>query len=180
MNLKYVLAGHFHSKFDVWQLENEGYFVYPGSPISITKREIGQRKVNIFEIGGPPRDYVLNTPHFEEVIVELDPFVDENPLKIIKRLFEKLHPKAKAILTVSGNINSERIGITETDLVSKIKETITGKGVEEYYEFRDIRRILEDDLFKSFMNKIRQAGYEEGEIKQLQDVAIRAMMKVNL
>jgi exonuclease SbcD len=33
LNIDYVLAGHFHSRFDVWQLKNGGYFVYPGSPI---------------------------------------------------------------------------------------------------------------------------------------------------
>ncbi|UCC96085.1 MAG: metallophosphoesterase, partial [Candidatus Omnitrophota bacterium] len=41
LDIDYVLAGHFHSKFDVRKLENGGYFVYPGSPISITKGEIG-------------------------------------------------------------------------------------------------------------------------------------------
>jgi hypothetical protein len=25
----------------MWKIENGGYFVYPGSPISITKREMG-------------------------------------------------------------------------------------------------------------------------------------------
>lgn len=36
LNIDYVLAGHFHSKFDVWELEEGRYFVYPGSPISIS------------------------------------------------------------------------------------------------------------------------------------------------
>jgi len=47
LNVDYVLAGHFHSNFQVRRLANGGYFVYPGSPLSLTKREIGQRKVNI-------------------------------------------------------------------------------------------------------------------------------------
>ena len=53
LNVDYVLAGHFHSNLEVRLLENGGYFVYSGSPVSITKREVGQRKVNIFEIGKP-------------------------------------------------------------------------------------------------------------------------------
>ena len=32
LNIDYVLAGHFHSNFSVWELEGGGYFVYPGSP----------------------------------------------------------------------------------------------------------------------------------------------------
>jgi DNA repair exonuclease SbcCD nuclease subunit len=74
LNVDYVLAGHFHSKFDIWQLNNGGYFIYPGSPVSITKGETGQRKINLFEVGAPPREYSLDTFHFQELTVELNPF----------------------------------------------------------------------------------------------------------
>ncbi len=50
LKIDYILAGHFHSKFDIRRLENGGYFVYPGSPVSITKRETGIRKINMFEL----------------------------------------------------------------------------------------------------------------------------------
>jgi len=35
LNVDYVLAGHFHSNFQVRRLANGGYFVYPGSPLSL-------------------------------------------------------------------------------------------------------------------------------------------------
>jgi len=73
LGLDYVLAGHFHSRINSWKLQDGGYFVYPGSPISITKREIGRRHVNIFEVGRPPHEYPLDTPHYEEVVIELVP-----------------------------------------------------------------------------------------------------------
>ncbi len=180
VNVDYVLAGHFHSKFDAWRLKNGGYFVYPGSPISITKSEMGQRKANIFEVGEPPRDYIVDTPHYEEVTIELDPFKDENPLQIIKRDLEALRPKASAILIIRGYINSEKIQMSEADIVVRIKEIAKGKCAEERYELRDISRILENELFKSFTNKVKEAGYTEEKIKQLQDVTIQAMMKAEL
>lgn len=177
LNVNYVLAGHFHSTFDMWKLENGGYFVYPGSPISITKREIGQRKVNIFEIGKPPKEYLLDTPHFEEVVIEFDPFVEKNPVEIVKEHLEGVHSEASILLTIKGYINSEKIKISESELVRQIREITKRKSVEEHLEFRDIHTIIEDDLFKSFMKKLEQRGYDEEKKKQLRDLTIKAMME---
>ncbi|NWF77679.1 MAG: metallophosphoesterase [Chloroflexi bacterium] len=178
LNISYVLAGHFHSRFDMWKLEDRGYFVYPGSPISITKREIGQRKVNIFKVGDAPKEYMLNTPHFEEVVVEFDPFSDENPVDVVKQHVQGVRPEASIILTIKGYVNSERTGMREEELVEKIRETTRGRCAKEpSFEFRDIRAILEDGLFKSFMSKLERSDYPEEKRKHLRDLAIRAMMK---
>jgi DNA repair exonuclease SbcCD nuclease subunit len=175
-----VLAGHFHSRFDVWQLKDGGYFVYPGSPVSITRRETGQRKVNIFEVGQPPREYLVDTPHYAEVNIELDPIKDDNPIEIIKEHFQVLHPQAKVILTIGGYINSEKIRMSEVEIVAKSKEIAMGKCVEESYEFRNISSILENDLFKSFTNKIIEAGYPAEKVKQLQHITIQAIIKAGI
>jgi DNA repair exonuclease SbcCD nuclease subunit len=180
VNVDYVLAGHFHSKFDVWQLKNGGYFVYPGSPVSITMREVGQRKVNLFEIGGPPSEYVLGTPHYEEVPIEFDPFKDEDPLEIVKVSLRKAHPTAKIILTVGGYINGKEIHMTEEELVNRIKEIGVGRYVADSYNFRDISRIVEDDLFANCIRKLEEAGHSVEKTKQLREVTIRAMMKAGL
>lgn len=181
MNINYVLAGHFHSRFECWQMKNEGYFVYPGSPVSITKRETGQRRVNIFEVGKPPAEYLVDTPHFQEIVVQCDPFEEKNPVETVKECFQHLHPNARAILTVTGFINSEAIGFSEQALVERIKKIVAGKGVEEpRYEFKDIQIILEDELFKSFMEKLEQTDYEEEKKKQIRDIAIISMIEARV
>lgn len=181
LNIDYVLSGHFHSHFDVWEIESGRYFVYPGSPISITKRETGQRKVNIFEVGGLPQEYPLDTPHFEEVVIGFDPFKDKEPLEIVEEYFKALHPEARIILKVKGFINSSAIGMNETELVEQIKKIAAGRcaGDEDLScEFRDIRIILEDDLFKSFIEKLKRSDYEEEKKRQMRDLVIKAMMGV--
>jgi len=177
LNIDYVLAGHFHSNFDVQRLENGGYFIYPGSPISITKRETGRRKVNIFEIGKPPKQYCLDTPCFEEVIIELDPFKDKDPAEVVEKHFSNLRPEAWIILTVKGFINSEAFGINEMEFVKEIKRIAASKCIDERYEFKDIRLILQDDLFKSFVEKLDRTDYEEEKKKQMRDMVIKAMME---
>ena len=180
LNVDYVLAGHFHSKFDVWQLKNGGYFVYPGSPVSITRSEVGQRKVNIFEIGEPPQDCAIDTYHFQKVVIDLDPFIDDNPLEIVKRQFEALHPEAKVILLIRGYINSQKTQMSEPDIVTGIQQTTGQKCVEQSYEFRDISHILENDIFKRFMDKAIEICDTDELTNELQDIAIRAMMKADL
>jgi len=177
LNIDYVLAGHFHSKFDMWKLENGGYFVYPGSPISITKREKGKRKVNIFEIGKPPEEQLLNTPYFEEVVIEFNPYENKNPLEIVKAIMNKIQPEARVILIIKGYINSKEIEISESEIVSQIKEIINEKCIEERYEFKDIQTILEDDLFKKFIGKLRESDYQEEKKKSIQEIAIKSMME---
>jgi len=180
LDIEYVLAGHFHSKFDVWRLNNGGYFVYPGSPVSITKAETGQRRVNLFEVGAPPSQVPLDTFHFQEVSLELDPLKDENPVEVVQEHLRKLHSKATPILTVKGYVNSEQVKMTEADIVAQIKEIAKGKCAEERYEFKDISTILENDLFKRFTNEATESGRTREDIKRLQDITIRAMMQAGL
>lgn len=178
INLDYILAGHFHTNFNVKQLDNGGYFVYPGSPISITKREVGIRKVNIFEIGKPPEEYLLDTPHYEEVIIKFDPFQDKDPLSIVKEYYGRVHPEAKVILKVKGYINRKTIHKTEPELVKEIEKIFKEKIVEHpTYEFKDIEMILENDLFKIFMKKLDQTGYDNETKERILNVAIKAMME---
>lgn len=177
MNLDYVLAGHFHSRFECWPMKNGGYFVYPGSPVSITKRETDQRRANIFEVGKPPAEYLLDTPHFQEIVVQCDPFEEKNPVETVKECFQHLHPNARAILKVTGFIDGEAISLSEPELVKQINKIVRGKCAEEpEYEFKDIRMILADELFKSFMEKLEQADYEEEKKRQIRDIAIKAMI----
>ena len=177
LEIDYILAGHFHSRFNFWRLENGGYFVYPGSPISITKRETGQRKANIFEVGEQPNAHPLNTPHFEEVVIEFDPFKDKKPIDIVEICFNSLHPEARIILTVKGFINGKAIGMNENELVEQIKNIVREKCDEVRYEFKDIQIILENDLFKIFIKKLERTDHEEEKKKQMRDTAIKAMIE---
>ncbi|OGP53940.1 MAG: serine/threonine protein phosphatase [Deltaproteobacteria bacterium RBG_13_52_11] len=180
LKVDYVLAGHFHRRFDVWQLAGGGYFVYPGSPVSITKREMGRRRINLFEVGKPPQEHLLDTPHFEEVVIACDPFTGKDPIKQVEERLRSLHANARVILIVTGFINGEAIGMTEEEFVKNVRKVIRDRTVEERYEFRDIRTILEDDLFKGFLTKLEQADYDADKKKHMQEIAIRAMMEARL
>jgi len=181
LNVDYVLAGHFHSNFQVRRLANGGYFVYPGSPLSLTKRETGQRKVNIFKLGDPPEEYLLNTPYLEEVNIIFDPLKDKVPLEIVRKHIGSLPPEAKIILTIKGYINSKEIKMDESELVEGIKKIASKKYAESpKFEFKDIQTILEDELFKKLLHKLEQADYDEGKKRQMRDIAIKAISEARV
>ena len=175
LDIKYVLAGHFHTRFDVWILDNGGYFVYPGSPVSITKRETMQRKANIFELGKEPKEFLLDTPYFDEVSIELDPFGRKKSLDIIKKRIETIPPNAKPLITIQGFFNGSKEKIDEEKLIKAIEKIAPKNSELNPPEIRDVRTILEDDLFIGFQKKVDELDMEEDEKNRMIDIAIEAM-----
>jgi len=177
----YVLAGHFHTNFSIWQMDNGGFFVYSGSPIPIKRKETGKRKVNIFEVGKPPSPRTLDVPFYQPIDLTLDPIENENPLKEIEERVEHVDPNAIVLLTVDAYINSEKIGLSETEFAEQVKKIAKKRTTEgPKIKVRDISRILEHDLFRDFMEKLEQLNFAEEKERQLRNIAIRAMMRANL
>ncbi len=177
LNIDYILAGHFHSSFDTRRLGDGGYFVYPGSPVSITTRETGRRGVNLFQPGAPPEKFLLDTPHYEQIEVKLDPLGEGNPSEIVREKLHRMHPMAKAIVNVTGYINSREWGITEKQLVEELKELSREREARINHDFRDVGTILEDDLFRDFNNKLKRRDCSQRRKEQLKEMTIRAMME---
>jgi DNA repair protein SbcD/Mre11 len=177
MKIDYVLAGHFHTRFDIRQIPGGGFFVYPGSPVSITRRETGRRKVNIFEAGNPPAEFLLDTPHFEEVVLTLNPLDHTDPLELIDDRLRAVHERAKVLLTVDGYFNQELTGYSERELADRIESTVRERCADIRLEFTDIRHILADDLFSLFMSKLTACDFDPEKQQLVRDLAIRAMIE---
>lgn len=178
LNLDYVLAGHFHKKFEFFKLERGGYFIYPGSPLSITKRETGKRQVNIFKLGEPPQGYSLPTPYFEEVVITFNPLKKRNPLEEVKKRLTELDPQAKIILTVKGFIDGQRLALNEEKIVEKLKELTGARCVEQRFEFKDISKVLTDDLWLSFREKMESSDHSQGVKKRIEEIALQAFIGI--
>jgi len=176
LSFDYVLAGHFHTHFDVRTLEHGGYFVYPGSPVSVSKRELGRRKVNLFEVGQAPSEKQLDTPYYEQVDVLLNPFSEKDPVEEVEAHLAGLPSIAKPLLTIRGYFNGKKYSTDESELAGKIKRAAQGRAVEINYEFRDISTILEDELFIQFLARLDQGNYSASKKEKLYTIAVEAMM----
>jgi DNA repair protein SbcD/Mre11 len=176
LNVDYVLAGHFHSRFDVRRLENQGYFVYPGSPVSITRKETGKRKINLFELGGEPREYPIDSYHFEAVDVSIEPFSGANPFSLIGEKIKDLHPEARILLKVRGFFDGKILNMNETSLLEKIKDLVGDQLEDLTFEISDIQNILSSSLFRDFKAKVEGEETDPETKKALLDYAIQAMI----
>lgn len=172
----YVLAGHFHSRFAVWDLPEGGYFVYPGSPVAITSREKGRRKANLFKLGEAPGENMLSTFHLEQINLELEPGGGLDPVAQLAERLSETHPAAELLLTVRGFINSRLLGVSEQELVDKIKQAAGNRLYKEAeFLFQDISGILEDGLYKAFVEKLERMNYPSEQQQNIQEMVIRAM-----
>ena len=177
IGFEYVLAGHFHTKFTIWSLPKKGFFVYPGSPISITKKETGQRKVNIFEVGAAPKEYLISSPFYEDIDIEFDPFTTFKPIDLVQEKLTNLNPNAKVILNIKGYLDREKVSSSESEIVKQINEIVGNKCVEKHIEFKDIHEFLEDDLFKTFLLKLDERNIDEEKKKQMMEMALSAFIE---
>ncbi len=176
IDFDYVLAGHLHSRFDIWKMPNGGFFVYPGSPVSVTKKETGKRKVNLFEVGKEPKEYPVRSFHYEKIDIKVDPFEEGDPFEKVKERIEKTEPEAKILLKVEGYI--DRKMYDEKSFIEKILRYRERYAELPKIQIRDIHDIVEDDLFKSLLKKIQ--GFDEERKKRLIDLAIRAMIEAGI
>lgn len=177
LGVDYVLAGHFHTNFDVRETKKGSYFVYPGSPVSITKKEIGRRKANLLIIGQEPRELPLDTFYYEKAEITLDPFGLKSSLELIKEQLPEVPPQAKLIVKISGFFNGQQENLTEEELHQKITQIIPANA-ELLPEIKDVGIILEDELYKNFAQKVKGLNLSDDEKDELLKLALQAMTQV--
>ncbi|MGH1363176.1 MAG: metallophosphoesterase family protein [Calditrichia bacterium] len=175
---QYVLAGHFHSTFDVHEFKEDAYFVYCGSPIAITRRESGPRKANLFTFGNIPEPVELSTPYFEKLRIHLDISHQSNPLAAIKTRLEGLPENAKLLIDIDGFFNGAKLEMTEQELQRALQK-VSGKQVEiTRMEFHDIRDVVEDELFREFYRKLKARQLDEEDERAVLNMTLKAMMEL--
>lgn len=173
--ISYVLAGHFHSRFDVLEITPGRYFVYPGSPISITRRELGRRRINLFELGKRPKSRDIDTPHFEEIRITLFPGDEEDLAQLLLESIAKAHSEATILLTIDGFIEKEEIQFLE-----EIRSMLVGKSVEINYRVRDLGKIISDPLYASFTEVLNEERHDDATVKEIQQMVIQAMIEARV
>ncbi|KQC12258.1 MAG: hypothetical protein APR63_11530 [Desulfuromonas sp. SDB] len=179
-SFNYILAGHYHTKFDVRTFNENGYFVYPGSPVSVTRKEIGRRKVNLFSLGNPPEEFDLQTFHYIQVEVSLNPLSDINPYSIIADQLNKIQGEQNIILNIKGYYRSSEFKLTEQQLIEKIKTEFSKKldSINSY--FKDVKFILDDDLYIKFQTELEKQDISPENKQKLTDIFIETMCRVDI
>ncbi len=173
----HILAGHFHATFHALQFEPQKYFVYPGSPISITKKEIHPRRVNLFRVSGAPGEFLLETPYYHPLTITLTP--EDTWEAVVGRIQERLATlpdHARPLLQITGAFDSERLQRNESALRSELQAAFPSVEIDTYQAI-DLHRLLADELFQLLHQKIEQrTRLTPEQRRQLQQFLIQVMM----
>jgi exonuclease SbcD len=178
LGIDYVLAGHFHSNFNIHTYDG-GFFVYPGSPVSLSKKEIGVRKVNIFEAGSPPSEVALDTPYFEPVPVILDPFTGENPLDVIRDAIAAAATRARLSVTIGGFVDLGALGMSESDFAIAVETLRTAQTDSISHDWSDVSRVFEDGLFDRSTDKVDTKEMNGDQKARVRRLIVQAMMEAS-
>jgi exonuclease SbcD len=178
MKWDYILAGHFHTHFEVHLIAESKYFVYPGSPVPVTRKELGPRKVNLFEIGQPPHPRELKTPYFDSIEINLNPFEDIDFTQTIQRQLKNFPDHARLLVNIGGYFDRTKTGLSEEDLHKSIQEWVGERAESIQFEVRDIHEILADDLFRTFEKKLNASSLPNLEKEKIKNLTIRAIMEL--
>ncbi len=179
LGFDYVLAGHFHRVHAIHPI-GDGYFVYSGSPVSITRRETGRRHVTDIEVGAAPAAVPLDTPHFDAIEVRLSPSDDEYPVTRVEQALSGLHPAARALVEIRGFVDLDRWGMKEVEFHARLKEVRARFNVEAFDAdaCRDVGAILAGDLLRRFDARLDLTALGAGDRALVREMVIRAMMEV--
>lgn len=180
LDFKYVLAGHFHTRFDIRTLKNGGYFVYPGSPVSISRKETGKRKIALFEVGSSPEAKKVDTHYYERAVITLYPSESEDPSARVSAILDHLDPNCTLLLTVDGYFNGDKLGTDEKKLNEELKGLVRERSVVFTPLYRDIQTILDDDLFIKYLEKLNGLDLQEERKIRLYNTAVQAMMHAGI
>ncbi|NOY08335.1 MAG: DNA repair exonuclease [Spirochaetes bacterium] len=174
----YVLAGHFHTNFDINRFGDAGYFVYPGSPVSVTEKETGIRKVNIFEPGKVPSEHPVSSFFYESLEITLNPFKEDDPLESIKKRLSEVSPAAALLVRINGFYDGRKLNMSEEKLSEGINKLLKEKNCSrKIFEFKDLGRILEDETYKEFCDKLAEESRDEQRNMEIKNLLLRAVME---
>lgn len=174
----YVLAGHFHAAFNVWEYAEQCYFCYPGSPVAITSRELGKRAVNIFELGEAPKAHYLDTPRVEQCALTLSPFDKSDPATLLKESCGEPEGNVRLLIEVDGFVDGAALGKSERDIAGEMDELLAAHTLAgpPRYRFQEVGAILGEPLFQAFEQRLRSRGLSAEEEAAVWKSGLRAFM----
>jgi DNA repair protein SbcD/Mre11 len=183
----YILAGHFHTNFVVKNLPNKrlkqgGFFVYPGSPVSITIKETSQRSAALIELGKAPQPIGLETHHYQQIESQLRPDDTTKFLIKLEKELQQLKPYVTGLISINGFFDQAKLGLTEEQIHQKITalaEKYHSQLTDDNFAVKDISTILDTGLYQAFTDQLNQQNPDPDIVQRLTNMFIKAMIKVN-
>lgn len=148
LDYDFVLAGHFHS-YSPTDLQYGGLFLYPGSPISHTKREEGPRQVGVIDTEtGASKPHKLDTFYYDSLTETVTPENQESmPSKVSDWVGERADDECELEISLSGFIDGD-----ETDYNDRLRAAAGDVEISSAVE--SISHVLDHELYQRFSDQL--------------------------
>ncbi len=167
LGYKYILAGHFHRRYSQRDLGGGTAFVYPGSPVSVTRAETGRRSACLLNLeSGTMNQLELDTFHQVYLEKKLEPGQVAQGLDVLEREVDKRsHPLASMEVYVHGYVD-----LPESDVRQRLS-LLQGwhQGLTLKAGYVDISQALDHPLYEKFAHRMRSMDLEPGEMELLKN-----------
>lgn len=169
LDYDFILAGHFHKDCQIHKISDKSTFIYPGSPVSITRKETGKRHAILIDTEKKKvRKIALPTFYYDSLVVDIRPGLEKDKIEEVRNWYEKkLNDDCELEIVVRG--------------LMKRNEGIFRKAIEKAapksdlkYQVRDVREVLEHPLYRRFKRALTKMG-ELSDINSANDMVLEVM-----
>lgn len=171
LGFDHVLAGHFHRTPQLRKIKDKGYFVYPGSPVSLSKSEVGKRGVILLDDWEKPLTVYLDSFYYDAAEFFVSPEDEERVLGEIGEWYSaRCDDNCKLMVTVDGYTT-----LDETLFEEQIKQVC--EKAEHMVRFRDVSKVVNHPLYLGFLEKLKGKEVESPELVQrlVMDAMVRLL-----
>jgi len=168
----YVLAGHFHTQIYRMSLGEGRQFVYPGSPVSLSKKERGRRHGFLIDTEAKKAESVrLNTFYYDFLAAEVRPGRERETIKEIQKwVLDKSADDCSLEIDIKGFIET-----SESDFREALGDL--GGKVDVHLNYREVKQVLSHPLFRRFREKL-EAIPSLGEKDEVENLVLDIMSQL--
>jgi len=185
LGFDYILSGHFHSRVVENHITDKSVFIYSGSPVSVTRKEQGKRRVTLLDTK-KARDkrlsfLELDSFYYDSIEINFYPGKEDKLLKELKSRLASFTGRDVCLGIRLGGF----ISMGEKDLGKEIGKVINSSGfesgrLETSEEYRDIKSVLEDPLYKAFKDNLENTGSDDQDLRdRIDEMVIMQFSKLD-
>jgi len=146
LGFDYILAGHFHADFIKKDLGDGRLFVYPGSPVSLSWKHLGKRKVALLDTEkGDIQEIPINCFYYDKLEVQIKPGFETKKLEEIRKWVEDhANEVCELKITVAGygEMSESKFGML-------LKKSAGNAEIEEN-RYGNVEDILRHPIYRDF------------------------------
>lgn len=171
LSYDFILSGHFHKKTDIKEISPNSFFIYPGSPTSLSQKELERRNVVFLDIEkNIIENITLNTFYYDKLFINVTPGKENEAIQKIDEWLGKQNSENCSLeIYIDGFIQVE-----EKDFRLSLPEESDRVKVFRYY--KEANKILKHPLYTRFKSKLLKMDLSN--IEEIESIVIEAISEL--